>query len=300
MPNPSSSATEASLAPVTIADASFADLSSGNANEPYRIFLYRPAKTPPPEGWPVLYLTDGNACFSTTVDALKVQASYPNGTNVCDGVVVAIGYPTDEPYDPLRRSWDLSPPPGRVYPPFFPDTPDVRTGGGGEFLTFIEERLKPWVEEQVPIDRSRQTLFGHSFGGLFALYALFLKPTAFNRWVAASPAIFWEDVAILAAEKTFLAEHTASLDIELHLSAGQYEGEVLAPFHKGTPEEQKRQERARETRTVGYAQEMALRLAASATLPGKVTFEEYAGENHMSVLPVALNRAAQIAFRRAD
>ncbi|HEY0124167.1 MAG TPA: alpha/beta hydrolase-fold protein [Rhizobium sp.] len=298
MPNPSSRATEASLAPVTIADATFADLSFGNAGEPHRIFLYRPAKTPPPEGWPVLYLTDGNACFATAVDALKVQSAYPNGTNVCDGVVVAIGYPSDQPYDALRRSWDLSPPPGRVYPPFSPGTTDVRTGGGEQFLAFVEERLKPWVEEQVPIDRSRQTLFGHSFGGLFVLYALFSKPGAFNRWIAASPAIFWEDAAILAAERAFLEEHTASLDIELHLSAGQYEGEVLAPFHKGTPEEQKRQERARETRTVGYAKEMALRLAASATVSGRVSFEEYSGENHMSALPVALNRAVQIAFRR--
>jgi predicted alpha/beta superfamily hydrolase len=285
---------------VTIANAIFADLGFENASEPYRIFLYRPAKTPPPEGWPVLYLTDGNACFATAVDALKVQSSYPNGTNVYDGVIVAIGYPSDQPYDPLRRSWDLSPPPGRIYPPFFPDTPDVRTGGGEQFLAFIEERLKPWVEEQVPIDRSRQTLFGHSFGGLFALYALFSKPNTFNRWIAASPAIFWEDAAILAAERAFLEGQTASLDIELHLSAGQYEGEVLAPFHKGTPEEQKRQERARETRTVEYAQEMTLRLAASAALPGMATFEEYSGENHMSVLPVALNRAVQIAFRRTS
>ncbi|CAN7545525.1 alpha/beta hydrolase-fold protein [Rhizobium rhizogenes] len=300
MPNPSSRATETPLAPVTIANATFADLGFENASEPYRIFLYRPAKTPPPEGWPVLYLTDGNACFATAVDALKVQSSYPNGTNVYDGVIVAIGYPSDQSYDPLRRSWDLSPPPGRIYPPFFPDTPDVRTGGGEQFLAFIEERLKPWVEEQVPIDRSRQTLFGHSFGGLFALYALFSKPNTFNRWVAASPAIFWEDAAILAAERAFLEGQTASLDIELHLSAGQHEGEVLAPFHKGTPEEQKRQERARETRTVEYAQDMTLRLAASAALPGMATFEEYSGENHMSVLPVALNRAVQIAFRRTS
>jgi predicted alpha/beta superfamily hydrolase len=300
MPNPSSRATETPLTPVTIANAIFADLGFENASEPYRIFLYRPAKTPPPEGWPVLYLTDGNACFATAVDALKIQSSYPNGTNVYDGVIVAIGYPSDQPYDPLRRSWDLSPPPGRIYPPFFPDTPDVRTGGGEQFLAFIEERLKPWVEEQVPIDRSRQTLFGHSFGGLFVLSALFSKPNTFNRWIAASPAIFWEDAAILAAERAFLEGQTASLDIELHLSAGQYEGEVLAPFHKGTPEEQKRQERARETRTVEYAQEMTLRLAASAALPGMATFEEYSGENHMSVLPVALNRAVQIAFRRTS
>lgn len=298
MPHTSSHNAAAIPAPVTLSGCTFIDLKFDNADRPHRIFLYRPDKLAPPEGWPILYLTDGNACFATAVDALKVQASYPNGTNVAEGVIVAIGYPTDEPYDPLRRSWDLSPPPGRLYPPFFPDTPDVKTGGGERFLTLIEDELKPWIERQAPIDRSRQTLFGHSFGGLFTLYALFRRPQAFTRWISASPAIYWEDAAILSMEREFLDGHKEPLDVELHLSAGQYEGETLAPFHKGTAEEQKRQERARETRTIDLAREMAERWSKLASSTETITFEEYAGENHMSVLPVALNRAVQIAFRR--
>ncbi|HBF28751.1 MAG TPA: esterase [Rhizobium sp.] len=289
---------ETPLTPVIMANTMFADITPEHSSEPYRIFLYRPDKAAPPEGWPVLYLTDGNACFATAVDAVKVQSAYPNGTNVTEGVVVAIGYPLDEPYDPLRRSWDLGPPPGQVYPPFFPDTPDVRTGGGQAFLAFIEDQLKSWVEKQVPIDRSRQTLFGHSFGGLFTLYALFSRPDAFSRWVAASPAIFWEDAAILTSEKAFLDNLDQPLDVTLHLSAGEYEGDILAPFHKNTPEEQKRQERAKEIRTIALAEEMVQRLAALQCFVQKPTFEEYAGENHMSVLPVALNRAVQIAFQK--
>ncbi|NKJ09781.1 alpha/beta hydrolase-fold protein [Rhizobium sp. SG741] len=299
MPHPLSLNAAVPLTPVTLAGATFADITFENADKPHRIFLYRPDKSPPPEGWPVLYLMDGNACFATAVDALKVQAAYPNGTNICEGVIVAIGYPSDEPYDPLRRSWDLSPPPGRTYPPFFPGGPDVRTGGGERFLKLIENELKPWVEGHVPVDQSRQALFGHSFGGLFALYALFSKPDAFSRWIAASPAIFWEDAAILATERALLDNLEDPLDIELHLSSGEYEGEKLAPFHKGTPDEHKRQERAKETRTIELARDMAQRWAISASFAGTAIFEEYPGENHMSVLPVAVNRAVQIAFRRS-
>ncbi|TXI02565.1 MAG: alpha/beta hydrolase [Rhizobium sp.] len=290
--------TATAAAPVTLADCTFADVKFDNADHPHRIFLYRPRKPAPPEGWPILYLTDGNASFATAVDALKVQASYPTGTDVGEGIIVAIGYPTDGPYDPLRRSWDLSPPPGRVYPPFFPDTPDVRTGGAEHFLALIEGELKPWIEQQAPVDRSRQTLFGHSFGGLFVLYTLFKRPKAFQRLVSASPAIYWEDAVILSLENEFLESRRDLLDIELHLSAGEYEGERLAPFHKGTAEEQKRLEHAKETRTVELARQMAQRWKALAFSADAVTFEEYAGENHMSVLPVALDRAVQIAFRR--
>jgi predicted alpha/beta superfamily hydrolase len=293
---------DTAASPVVLSGATFTDVTFESFEQPHRIFVYRPARPAPPEGWPVLYLTDGNACFATAVDAQKVQMSYPSGTNVCDGVIVAIGYPSDEPYDPFRRSWDLSPPPGRTYPPFFPDTPDVRTGGGDQFLAMIEDELKPWVERQVPIDRSRQALFGHSFGGLFVLHALFTRPRAYRRWIAASPAIFWEDAAILSTEQAFLAQSDARPEgIELHLSAGQYESErCIAPFHKGRPDEEHRLARARETRTMELAQEMAERWEASPRLAGVARFEQYAGENHMSVLPVALNRAVQIAFRQDE
>ena len=285
--------------PFALAGATYTDMILGRGAEPHRVFLYRPPRPAPPEGWPVLYLTDGNACFATAVDAQRVQMSYPSGTNICDGVVVAIGYPSDEAYDPFRRSWDLSPPPGRIYPPFFPDTPDVKTGGGEGFLSAIEDELKPWVERQVPIDRSRQTLFGHSFGGLFVLHALFTRPRIFQRWIAASPAIFWEDAAILATEQAFLERGDLPSGLELHLLAGQYESErLIAPFHNGRPDEQQRLARALETRTVEYARAMADRWAALPGFSGAAHFEEHAGENHMSVLPVALNRAVQIAFRQ--
>ena len=290
---------DVAASPFTLAGATYTDMTLGKNVQPHRIFLYRPPRPAPPEGWPVLYLTDGNACFATAVDAQRVQMSYPSGTNIRDGVVVAIGYPSDEAYDPFRRSWDLSPPPGRIYPPFFPDTPDVRTGGGDDFLSAIEDELKPWIERQAPIDRSRQTLFGHSFGGLFVLHALFTRPHAFQRWIAASPAIFWEEAAILATEQAFLERAEVPSGTELHLSAGQYESErLIAPFHKGRPDEEQRLARALETRTVEHAQAMAERWAALPAFSGVARFEQHAGENHMSVLPVAVNRAVQVAFRQ--
>ncbi|MCM2293111.1 alpha/beta hydrolase-fold protein [Allorhizobium sp. BGMRC 0089] len=285
------------LHPFIKADCFYHDLHDGAESRIYRIFVHLPRKAAPETGWPVLYLTDGNACFLTAVDAMQVQASYPQGTDVEDGVVVAIGYPTDEPYDPFRRSWDLSPPPVRAHPPFFAGGPEVMTGGANEFLDFIEAQLKPWLAGLVRIDPARQTLFGHSFGGLFTLHALFAGPERFQRYVSASPAIYWENAEILDEEQRFLARGVTS-PIELHLSAGEYEGDRIAPFHKGTAEEEKRLENARKIRTVGMARDMAERLNGVMALKDRVVFEEFAGENHMSVLPVAVNRAVQIAFRR--
>src|SRR3546814_8321170 len=51
--------------------------------------------------------------------------------------------------------------------------------------------LKPLIAQRYPVDARRQTLFGHSYGGLFTLYTLFTKPQAFQGYVAASPSIWW-------------------------------------------------------------------------------------------------------------
>lgn len=282
--------------PAVIAGTTVHDMAPARGGQPYRIFLHVPSRPAPAAGWPILYMTDGNAVIATAVDAMRVQASYPLGTNVAEGVIVAIGYPTDDPYDPLRRSWDLSPPPGQAYPAFHDGGPEVRTGGAAEFLAFIEDELKPWVESRLKIDRARQALFGHSFGGLFALFAFLHRPTAFATWICASPAIYWEDRVIDRSLDVFASAAPSNHDAEIILSAGEYETEKLAPFQIGAADEAKRLEQKTVTRTDIFAREMAERLAS---LPGHslaASFELHAGENHMSILPVAVNRAVQAAF----
>lgn len=278
-----------------IADTTIHDLIPAHGGEPWRIFLHVPPGPAPDTGWPALYMTDGNAVIGTAVDALRAQAGYPSGTNVGEGVIVAIGYPVAGAYDPLRRSWDLGPPPGQTYPPFFDGTPEVRTGGAEGFLSFIEDELKPFVALRAKIDRGRQALYGHSFGGLFALYALFTRPRAFGTFIAASPAIYWEDRAIDRFLEAFEADLPRDLRAEIILSAGEYETARLAPFQIGAADEGKRLEQKKVTRTDEFAQAMAERLNA---IPGlRAGFELHAGENHMSILPVTVNRAVQAAFR---
>jgi predicted alpha/beta superfamily hydrolase len=282
--------------PALIANTTVQDFVPVSGGEAYRIFTYIPAAPEPEEGWPVLYMTDGNAVIATAVDVVRAQANYPLGTGIQEGVIVAIGYPVEAAYDPLRRSWDLGPPPGKTYPPFFENTPDVRTGGAGEFLAFIEDELKPWIEGRVKIDRSRQTLYGHSFGGLFALYALFNRPLAFRTWISASPAIYWEDRVLDRYFETFKAALPEALNAEVVLSAGEFETEKLAPFQIGAADEAKRLEQKKLTLTDELARDMAERLNRLAPGTLKTSFELHSGENHMSMLPVTVNRAIQTAF----
>lgn len=282
--------------PALIGNTTFHDVKSNRNGQTYRVFIYRPGGEAPVEGWPVLYMTDGNAVIGTAVDVMRAQSNYPSGTNVGPGVIVTIGYPVDAAYDPLRRSWDLGPPPGQTYPPFFEDSPVVKTGGAEEFLAFIEEQIKPIVGERLPIDQNRQALFGHSFGGLFVLYSLFTRPAAFTTWVAASPSIYWENRAIDQFYSRFVASPETRRDAALFLSCGEYETDKLAPFQIGAPDEAERLAQKRVTLNDVHATELMTRLNDLPGRPISAQCEIHPGENHMSLLPVAVNRAIQHAF----
>ncbi|WP_425106057.1 alpha/beta hydrolase [Ancylobacter sp.] len=272
------------------------DLASREGGEPHRIFLYTPPGESPAGGWPVLYLLDGNAVIATAVEAMRAQAPYTLGTGITFGVIVAVGYPTEEAYDSLRRSWDLGPPPGQTYPPFVEGGPPVRTGGADAFFAFIENELKPEVARRVPVDAGRQAIFGHSFGGLFVLHALFQKPDAFAGWISASPAIWWEGAGIVDRAQAFVAAGQGGAkrgDVRLLLLVGEYE-QQLAPFQIGAEDAEKRLASFLESRIVDNTREMAERLAS---VPGLATSYQFLlGETHMSVLPASVNHALRVAF----
>jgi len=265
------------------------DFASDKGSEPHRIFLYTPPGEAPAEGWPVLYLLDGNAVIATAVEALRAQAPYTLGTGIHFGVVVAIGYPTDEAYDGTRRSWDLAPPPGQSYPPYVEGGPELRTGGADHFLAFIEHELKPEIARRVPINENRQSIFGHSFGGLFVLHALFNKPDLFSAWISASPAIWWEGGGIITRAEEFVANPKG--EGRVLLLVGEYE-QTLAPFQIGAEDEEKRLAAFLESRIVDYTQEMADRLAPVLA----TSYVFLPGETHMSVLPACINHAVRFAL----
>ncbi len=170
----------------------------------YRIFLSLPRQEPGPDGYPVLYLLDGNATFPSAAVSLALQMRRPESTGILPAVVVGIGYPTDDYLDAPRRTHDYTvqleadelPPrrDGAQWPP---------TGGANAFLDFIVDEVKPSVARRLHVDQNREALFGHSFGGFFALHALFSRPAAFRSYIAASPSIWYGRQALERELMTF-------------------------------------------------------------------------------------------------
>jgi len=63
------------------------------------------------------------------------------------------------------------------------------SGGGKQFLGFLKDELIPYINKTYP-SNGENTIFGHSLGGLFVMYALLNEPQTFKSYIAADPS-FW-------------------------------------------------------------------------------------------------------------
>ncbi|EIQ00951.1 putative hydrolase of alpha/beta superfamily [Opitutaceae bacterium TAV1] len=266
------------------------DLPSAITGHTYRIFVSVPETPPPADGYPVLYTLDGDTSFPLA--AFLVQSAEPRAAafGITPGIVVGIGYTGDEK-NKNARAEDYTPPPADLS-----DTGDLSgavQGGAGRFLDFLEKDLKPLIASEFRIDPARQTLFGHSYGGLFTLHVLFTRPALFRHYVAGSPSIWWANRHILsekaAFEKNLLPPlKSAGAVPDLVIGVGSTE-----QTPRPDPRLAHRAEMVIRRRQVDNARELAAALSASGL---STRFYLYEDEGHGSARVPAINRAVQVAF----
>ncbi|HEN8711471.1 MULTISPECIES: alpha/beta hydrolase [Pseudomonas] len=242
----------AHAAPVALDGTEQWSMKSAEGRE-YRIMISLPeGDVPWTGGYPVIYLLDGNAYFPAFHAAKRAQ------DRLRGAILVAIGYPSDTPLDFERRAFDLSPPQPaeRNKPP---------QGGQDLFLDFIEKRLMPKVNARFKVDQDQRSLIGHSFGGMFGVYALFTRPQLFQHVIAISPSLWWRDRYLMAHERTFTRRaHAGQLDLT-HSSL------TLLIGDREMPQE------------IQDARALQLRLEALSQYGLRSDFQLEAGEDHMSV-----------------
>ena len=205
------------LSDVTLPGARMFDLAPRAGGPPWRIFLAVPDAPPPPAGFPAIYLLDANAGFATFAETLRRGSVRSRATGIVPAVLVGIGYPATDSYDRERRTFDFTAGPGV-------EGGARATGGRDAFLAFIEHELKPLVARLCPVDPARQTLFGHSLGGFFALDVLARDARAFRNYVAVSPSIWWDEPRLVAG----LGAARPAAGTRLAVLVGEWE-QALAP-----------------------------------------------------------------------
>ena len=134
--------------------------------------------------YPVLYLLDGDAHFSSVVGMLE----HLSNSAVCPKMIVVAIPNTD-------RTRDLTP--THVVGGLYMDSASSKTSGGGEaFLQFIEKELMPHIDSAYPTAPYKM-LVGHSFGGLTVMNTFVHHNNLFNAYVAIDPSMWWDKQKLL-------------------------------------------------------------------------------------------------------
>ncbi len=188
-------------------------LPSADGHE-YRVMVAWPEGPPPPQGWPVLWLLDGDDNFAIATTTARRLARAGGRSGVGAGLIVAVesgGLP--------RRIYDYTPPVAGYVIPTGSPAAGRSLGGCDAFLTFLRDKLRPEISRRWKIDAKRETLMGHSFGGLLALHAL-AQGGWWSRYVAVSPSL-WYGNGLIARETKGMAALQGKRAL---LAAGDREG----------------------------------------------------------------------------
>ena len=252
-------------------------LESGPAGHRYRVSILRPAAPPPADGYPALFLLDGNAAEQELVNAEVLTT--PEARAVA---VVTIGYDTDQRFDVAARAYDYTPALVPGEPEHDPLDATRRSGGADGFLAFIQATILPAVERQIPVDRRRLGLWGHSYGGLFVLHALQHTDT-FRCHIAASPSLWWRDGYLFKRRDAFL-ERLAGRRFGLLVTRGAAE-----TTRRPGDDDSRALARWRQTSSVppNAAEEFA---GSLQSLPGaRIAYLELPGLSHGEAFAASLN-----------
>ncbi|WP_207080848.1 alpha/beta hydrolase [Novosphingobium sp. KA1] len=271
---------------VTVPGSTQWDMTSADGQRHYRVMMAVPPGPAPAEGWPVIYVLDGNAFFATTVEAVRLEAFL---ARYQPAVVVGIGYDTDQPIDIVSRNFDYTPPTGPA-PEYDESNPQRLAGGAESFVAFIEQQLKPAVAARAAIDPRRQALFGHSYGGLFAAYVYLRHPGLFDHVAAASASLWYRHFHLpaLAAAGPPAGGHKGSL----LLMAG--ENEQVPSAEEVAMLGPDRIKALAALKQVDNARALAATLKAQGA---DARFHMFEGETHASVVPAAISRAVRFVLR---
>lgn len=170
-------------------------LESSDGQRAYRVRVALPLQADP-SGHPVAYLLDGNAALmEVDADLLGRLAQAPRPP-----AIVFIGYDNALRIDAESRAFDYTPrrPGGDAAQQDV--TGGRRNGGADAFLDLIEDGIAPRVQAMARMDPARRALWGHSYGGVFVLHALFTRPQAFSLYAPVDPSLWWGNGYLLQAQ----------------------------------------------------------------------------------------------------
>jgi uncharacterized protein len=266
-------------------------LASEHVGDEFKIFVGHCGDDGPRPA-SVLYVTDANGLFGSTVDVVRLMQLSAFLPAI---LVVGIGYRMGALAETvILRTRDFTPTSDPAFTRIFPD--HTLMGGAGRFLAFIRDELRPWVASRYAVDVDDSMYFGHSLGGLFGTYVLLTEPRTFRRYAIGSPSLWWHDDMMFDEEAKYAATHD-DLPAKVFFAVGAHED------HDGRQREasrlsvdEQRKARVRFIDMVADTERMVAALRARRYPSLEIDSVVLPDEFHITVPLVNLSRALRSFF----
>ena len=173
-------------------------IESRNTGRPHELVIILPSsyQSQPTKKYPVLYYLD--AYWDTPL----LASTYGNliyDNEVPEFIMVGLSYPEGKDYGKERRlDYTFTP-------------VDEGSGKSDQFLAFIKTEVAPLIEKQYRGLSTDRVLSGNSLGGLFTLTAAYKAPEFFSGFIAISPAVEWDNKALIKFDQSYAKDHQSLL-----------------------------------------------------------------------------------------
>jgi predicted alpha/beta superfamily hydrolase len=141
----------------------------------------------PLQSYPILFMQDGQNLFDPSTSFLGVAWEIDGAIDelaawagIQEAIVVG-------PYNSADRTWEYN------------ATDAGAPAGADDYLDFLLDELRPIIQSRyrTVAPSSRVGIAGSSFGGNLTLYACWSRPEVFDKCGIFSPALWWDDDALL-------------------------------------------------------------------------------------------------------
>ena len=194
-------------------------LDSAEVGDRYVLYVSLPrAYASRSERFPVVLLLDADYSFAL---AHQIEQQLSDYAGFPELILVGIAYdhPSGEGREHshrIHRTRDYTP----VYSETgYPEEIQRYSGGAERFLAFIERELVPHIDRTYRTVLGDRTIVGHSYGALFATWAILTEPELFRRAVLVSPSYWYADHWIFGYEAQ-RSQQLTSLPVAIYIAVG--------------------------------------------------------------------------------
>nr|WP_298998306.1 alpha/beta hydrolase-fold protein [uncultured Allomuricauda sp.] len=110
--------------------------------------------------------------------------------------------------------------------------PKYQSGDAHNHLTFIQNDIIKYIEDNYRTDTDNRTYFGYSLGGTFGAYVLLTQPQTFKNYILGSPETLLDDSYIFK-NSSILTQNPKDVKANVFISNGELEKKELIAQAQG-------------------------------------------------------------------